>query len=117
MQPYIACLPHLRVSITSKQTAATDQPTSSSQPTPSDSQIINLELLEKHMNEVANHAATCQAYQSKYGSVSLDSMMVMPEPTRCGMASILCSGCSEKISFSTSTKVEAPNSSLYGVPT
>jgi len=43
-------------------------------------------------------------------------MMVMSKPTRCGMASILvtqCSGCSEKISFSTSTKVEAPNGNLY----
>jgi len=68
------------------------------------------------VNEVANHAAICQAYQSKYGSVSLDTMMVISEPTRCGMASILvtqCYGCSKKISFSTSTKVEAPNGSLY----
>jgi len=68
------------------------------------------------MNEVANHAATCQAYQSKHGSVAFDNMMVVSEPTRCGMASILvtqCSGCGEKISFSTSTKVEAPNGKLY----
>ena len=71
------------------------------------------------MNEVANHAATCLAYQSKYGSVSLDNMMVIFKPTRSGMASILvtqCPGCGEKIS-STSTKVEAPNGNLLEFPT
>jgi len=43
------------------------------------------------VNEVANQAATCQAYQSKYGSVSLDNMMVFSKPTRCAMALILVS--------------------------
>jgi len=67
------------------------------------------------MNVVANHAATCQAYQGKYDSISLDNMMVISEPTCCGIASILvtqCFGCGEKIFFSTFTKVEAPNGSL-----
>ena len=37
----------------------------SSQPVATDSRIINMGLLNEHLKDVAAHAATCQAYQSK----------------------------------------------------
>ena len=81
---------------------------SSSQPAETDSRIINIGLLNEHLKEVAAHAATCNAYQSKVQSLSLEDTMLIGEQARYGMASILaykCSGCGQNISFATSRRV------------
>ena len=51
----------------------------SSQPAETDSRIINIGLLNEHLKEVAAHAATCNAYQSKVQSLSLEDTMVIGE--------------------------------------
>ena len=73
-------------------------------------------LLNEHLKEVAAHAATCQSYQSKVESLSLDDTMLIGEQARYGMASILaykCSGCGKHISFATSSRVDIPSSGKY----
>ena len=54
-----------------------------------DSCIINIGLLNEHLKDVAAHAATCQAYQSKLQSQSRDNKMQVVEQVHYGMASIL----------------------------
>ena len=75
----------------------------------SDSRIINLEQLNKYLNRVSAHAATCVAYQNE--SAVANDMMVLVEQTRYGLESIIayqCCGCGQRISFCTSPKVTSP---------
>ena len=88
----------------------------SSQPVATDSRIINMGLLNEHLKDVAAHAATCQAYQSKLQSEPRDDKMQLVEQARYGMASILsykCDGCGQDNSFATSTKVDIPSNGKY----
>ena len=85
-------------------------------PAATDSRIINIGLLNEHLKEIAAHAATCQSYQSKVESLSLDDTMLIGEAAHHGMASILaykCSGCGENISFATSSKVDILSNGKY----
>ena len=85
-------------------------------PAATDSRIINIGLLNENLKEVAAHAATCQSYQGKVESLSLDDTILIGEAARYGMASILaykCSGCGENISFATSSKASIPSSGKY----
>ena len=60
--------------------------------------------------------SSCNAYQSKVQSLFLEDTVLTGEQARYGMASILaykCSGCSQKISFAASTRVNTSCGGKY----
>ena len=71
---------------------------------PAEYRIINLSLLNKHTNNVAQHIATCQPCIDK--AVSSQECTFISDEKNHGLAiSSKCSGCGEVIPFSTSTKL------------
>ena len=71
----------------------------------SDSLIINLQLLSRHIEDVTQHVATCSACHMV--AQSSDALTIFGEKGRNGLASIMgCrfKGCGQEITFNTSTK-------------
>ena len=67
--------------------------------------IINVQLLSRHIEDVAQHVATCSACHMV--AQSLDAITVVGEKDRNGLASIMgCKfkGCGQELTFNTSTK-------------
>ena len=71
---------------------------------PAKCRIINLGLLNKHTNNVAQHIATCQPCIDKAIS-SQECTFISGEKNHCLAISSKRSGCGEVIPFSTSTKL------------
>ena len=68
--------------------------------------VINLQLLNRHIEDVIQHVATCSACHMV--AQSFDAMTVVGEKNRNGFASILgCKfkGCGQELTFNASTKV------------
>ena len=72
-------------------------------------------LPNKHLKEVAAHAAICQSYQSKVESPSLDDTMMIGEQAHYGMASVLAYECSCCKNTGTATQLPYEGKWLLGV--
>jgi len=73
---------------------------------PAENRIINLSLLNKHINNVAQHIATCQPCITK--TISSQECAFISDETHYGLAAVIsnkCGGCGEVIPLSTSTKL------------
>ena len=122
---YRTNLSSLKRSNETRQNDETTECSTSSQPQPStpvaveckdsaECQIINLELLSKHIEDVTQHAATYSACLKL--SKSTDAITIIGEKHRNGLASIMgCkfNGCRQEIKFATSTKTSGLSGKLY----
>ena len=77
-------------------------------------QIINLDLLSKHIEDVTQHVATCQACLKI--SQSNNAITIVGEKNCNGLASIMgCkfNGCGQELTFATSTKISGLTGKLH----
>ena len=79
-----------------------------------ESRIINVQLLSRHIEDVAQHVATCSACHMV--AQSSDVLKIFGEKDQKGLASIMgCrfKGCGQELTFNTSTKATGLTGNVF----
>ena len=82
--------------------------------TASECRIMNLQLLSKHIEDVAHHVVTCSACHTV--AQSSDAIVILGEKDRNRLASIMgCKfkGCGQELTFATSTKTAGLTGKMF----
>ena len=77
--------------------------------------IVSLSYLEKHLQTMTAHAATCQACNEN-ATQGKELFHFLHETSRAGLASTFtshCAGCQQEFTFSTSDKVKGISGGLH----